>query len=208
MPWDRLLLPVLVAAFVFLALVWPMLRTWRRHGVFALVVHQTRDPLGRFVGRGFGAGVAGIAAWATVYAALGPAPLGVWDAPMVLRSGGLLAALVGLAVVLAAQAQMGASWRIGIDSEPTALVARGLYRWVRHPIYTGLLAMLVGVAALTPSAWTLMGGGWIASLIALQARLEDTHLFQQHGASWLAWASRTGRLVPGVGTVAAAAVAP
>ncbi|MDP2310578.1 MAG: hypothetical protein Q8P18_31455 [Pseudomonadota bacterium] len=36
MPWDRLLLPVLVAAFVFLA--WPMVRTWRRHGVFAALV--------------------------------------------------------------------------------------------------------------------------------------------------------------------------
>jgi protein-S-isoprenylcysteine O-methyltransferase Ste14 len=207
MLWDRLLLPVLVAAFVFLALVWPMLRTWRRHGVFALVVHKTRDPLGRFVGRGFGAGVAGIAAWATVYAALGPAPLGVWDAPSLLRVAGVLSALVGLGVVLAAQAQMGASWRIGIDSAPTELVARGLYRWVRHPIYTGLLAMLIGVAALTPSPWTLMGAGWIASLIALQARLEDSHLLQQHGAAWLAWASRTGRLVPGVGTVTADAVA-
>jgi protein-S-isoprenylcysteine O-methyltransferase Ste14 len=201
MPWDRLLLPALVASFVALALVWPMVRTWRRHGVFALVVHKAQDPLGRFVGRGFGAGVAGIAAWATLYAVLGAAPLGVWEAPAVVRVGGLLSALVGLAVVLAAQAQMGASWRIGIDSEPTALVAQGLYRWVRHPIYTGLLAMLLGVAALTPSAWTLMGAGWIASLIALQARLEDTHLLQQHGAAWLTWAGRTGRLVPGLGTV-------
>ena len=103
--------------------------------------------------------------------------------------------------ILIAQAQMGASWRIGIDSEPTGLVARGLYRWVRHPIYTGLLAMLVGVVALTPSAWTLMGAGWIASMIALQARLEDTHLYRQHGASWLEWARRTGRLLPGFGTV-------
>ncbi len=198
---DRVLLPLLATSFVLLALVWPMVRTWRRHHVFALVVHKTRDPLGRYVGRGFGAGVAGIAAWSALYAVLGPEPLGVWAVPAAVKAAGVLAALVGLALVLVAQAQMGASWRIGIDSEPTGLVARGLYRWVRHPIYMGLLAMLVGVVALTPSAWTLMGAGWIASLIALQARLEDTHLLRQHGRDWLAWASRTGRLVPGFGTI-------
>lgn len=201
---DRLLLPLLTTSFVLLALVWPMVRTWRRHRVFALVAHKTRDPLGRYVGRGFGAGVAGIAAWSALYAALGSAPLGVWEAPAALSAAGLFSALLGLAIVLLAQAQMGASWRIGIDSEPTGLVARGLHRWVLHPIYTGLLAMLVGVVALTPSAWTVMGAGWIASLIALQARLEDTHLLRQHGRDWLAWASRTGRLVPGLGTVATA----
>lgn len=207
MPPDRLLLPLLTASFVLLALIWPMARTWRRHRVFALVVHRTRDPLGRYVGRGFGAGVAGIAAWSVLYAALGPAPLGVWEAPAPLRAAGLLAALLGLVLVLVAQAQMGASWRIGIDDQPTGLVARGVYRWVRHPIYTGLLAMLVGVVALTPSAWTVMGAGWIASLVALQARLEDTHLLRQHGGAWLTWASHTGRLVPGVGTAHPAEIA-
>jgi protein-S-isoprenylcysteine O-methyltransferase Ste14 len=102
---------------------------------------------------------------------------------------------------------MGSSWRIGIDSAPSGLVITGLYRWVRHPIYTGLLAMLVGVVGLTPSAWTLMGAGWIASLIALQARLEDAHLHRRHGRDWRAWASRTGRVVPGLGTLDATELA-
>jgi protein-S-isoprenylcysteine O-methyltransferase Ste14 len=201
MTWDRVLLPLMTASFVLLALVWPTVRAWRRHRVFAVVAHRTRDPLGRYVGRGFGAGVAGVAAWSALYAALGPTPLDVWAAPAAVRAAGVLAALTGLAVVLVAQAQMGASWRIGIDAAPTGLVADGLFRWVRHPIYTGLLAMLAGVVALTPSPWTLMGAGWIASLVALQARLEDTHLSLRHGDAWRAWASRTGRLLPGLGSV-------
>lgn len=196
---DRLLLPLLTSSFLILAIAWPLLRTWRRHRVFALVVQKAQDPLGRFVGRGFGVGVAAIAAWSALYALVGPEPLGVWAVPLAVRAAGSLVAVAGLALVLVAQAQMGASWRIGIDDVRTGLIDGGVYRWVRHPIYTGLLAMLVGVVGLTPSAWSLMGAGWIASLIVVQARLEDVHLERGHGAAWRDWARRTGRLLPGMG---------
>ena len=53
-------------------------------------------------------------------------------------------------MVAIAQRQMGESFRIGIDDAKTALVSRGLFRRVRNPIYSGLLALLFGVALRGP----------------------------------------------------------
>jgi len=49
---------------------------------------------------------------------------------------GVVAALAGIALVVAGQADMGVSWRIGVDqTERTELVTTGLFRWTRNPIF-------------------------------------------------------------------------
>lgn len=58
---------------------------------------------------------------------LGPVPV----------TAGLVISLAGIALVLAAQAAMGASWRIGVDeTERTELVTHGLFGRVRNPAFT------------------------------------------------------------------------
>jgi protein-S-isoprenylcysteine O-methyltransferase Ste14 len=106
-------------------------------------------------------------------------------------------------LIVVAQAQMGASWRIGIDRAPTGLVTAGLFRHIRHPIYSGLFALLVALVLLTPSPWTIMGAAWLGSLIAIQARLEERHLEAVHGSAFRVWAARTGRFLPAIGRLAA-----
>jgi protein-S-isoprenylcysteine O-methyltransferase Ste14 len=94
---------------------------------------------------------------------------------------------------------MGASWRIGIDANPTALVTGGIYRVVRNPIYTALLLGFGGMALLTPSCWTILGASQAMFVVALQARLEEDHLARVHGEVYLTYAARVGRFWPGVG---------
>jgi protein-S-isoprenylcysteine O-methyltransferase Ste14 len=94
---------------------------------------------------------------------------------------------------------MGASWRIGIDRRPTALVATGLYRLVRNPIYAGVLATVAGLALVTPCPWTLCLLLDTALLVTIQARLEEVHLLAQHGDAYRAYAAQVGRFVPGIG---------
>jgi protein-S-isoprenylcysteine O-methyltransferase Ste14 len=197
--WTSFAVIGLASAFVGLGLVVPLARLWIRHGRFGVVVHRQGDEMARFVGRGFGAGVLATLLWAAAVVGLDQAALSIAHVPTALQLGGLVLALGSLGLVVVAQSGMGSSWRIGIADEHTELVAVGLYRWIRHPIYTGLLGMLVGLVLLTPSPWTVMGAGWIGTLVALQARLEDEHLAREHGASWATWAAATGRFVPGVG---------
>jgi protein-S-isoprenylcysteine O-methyltransferase Ste14 len=109
--------------------------------------------------------------------------------------------VVGVTGTLWAQFTMGDAWRIGVrETERTALVAGGPFRWVRNPIYSSMLLAALGLALAAPNA--LSGLAIVALLVALefQVRLvEEPYLTRAHGASYRDYASRTGRFVPGWG---------
>lgn len=189
----RLLVPVLTAVFVLLAIVLPIVRLWLREGTFGLVFHRARGPAEALVGAAFAGSVTAFALVASAVAQVAPAVPG----PITVL--GTFLALAGLAIVMAAQAQMGASWRIGIDDRPTDLVEEGLYRWSRNPIYAGVLVWLGGMLLVAPSVPGAVLA--LASLVAVevQARLEERHLLALHGERYLAYAARVGRFFPGIG---------
>lgn len=195
----RLAVPASVLLFFALALVWPTLRTWRRTGVWPVTLHRAGNPAQQVIGRAMGLSLAGVLAWAIVYAAMGPAALGVWSVPAWVTWSGWSLLAVSLLLILVAQAQMGASWRIGIDASPTALVTGGLFGVVRNPIFTAMLAMMLGLALVTPAAWTVLGWVYAATVIAIQTRHEEAHLEALHGEVYRAYTARVGRFLPGVG---------
>ncbi|MCP3102246.1 isoprenylcysteine carboxylmethyltransferase family protein [Myxococcus sp. K15C18031901] len=197
--FHRVALPSATLAFLFLAMVLPTLRLRRRGGGSAFVLHQRVNPFQRLIGVAMGVFVLGMTAWSALYAATGGAGLGLWAVPQAVRWAGWTLVAAGLGVVLVAQVQMGASWRIGIDREPTALVTRGLFTVVRNPIFAGMLWVVTGVALVTPGAWTVMAWVDYVLLVSLQVRLEEAHLLRLHGEDYAAYASRVGRFWPGVG---------
>lgn len=188
---------VFVLAFSLLALLLPILRLRLRHGVWG--VARPRDPVHRVMVRTLLATVALFFAWSVGVGLLPGASLHIWSAPPVFGQLGAGLGVLGLLLVIVAQFGMGASWRIGVPEEKTGLVTSGLFAFVRHPIYTGLYALLAAIVLLSPSPWTVMGALWLGSLLALQARLEEAHLVQLHGDLYRAWAERTGRFFPGLG---------
>jgi protein-S-isoprenylcysteine O-methyltransferase Ste14 len=195
-------LPVILVAFIALVLVLPLVRQRLRTGIWAVVVREDSGSVETLV-RWWTSGLfVALAAWAILVPTVGVAPLHTWTAHPALAWVGIAFVIIGFALVIAAQANMGSSWRIGIDNAPTTLVTTGLFRWVRHPIYTGILAVVVGIAGLTPSPWTICGALLAYVLIAMQSRLEEAHLHTQHGAAYLEWASVAGRFVPRVGRAA------
>src|SRR6516165_1059656 len=80
--------------------------------------------------------------------------------------------------------------------EDHALIESGPYRFVRHPVYAGYLALLLGsgVASLNACLWLL----WPVSLlgIRIQAAAEEQLLEQCFGQAYERYVRRTGRLVP------------
>jgi protein-S-isoprenylcysteine O-methyltransferase Ste14 len=182
-----------LALFFALTLVWPMLRLRAQTGQWGLVSHRGADPCQRLVGVLMALWMAALAGFVVALQLLGPAALGIHHAFP--RLGWPLVA-GGLALMVAAQAQMGASWRIGIDDRATALVTRGLYAWVRNPIFSGMLLALAGIVALAASPATAIAWVAIAQLIAVQVRLEEQHLQRLHGPAYAEYAARAGRFVP------------
>ncbi|HEX5272768.1 MAG TPA: isoprenylcysteine carboxylmethyltransferase family protein [Gemmataceae bacterium] len=80
--------------------------------------------------------------------------------------------------------------------EDHALIESGPYRFVRHPVYAGYLALLLGsgVASLNVCLWCI----WPVSLlgILIQAASEEQVLGEAFGQGYERYVRRTGRLVP------------
>ena len=109
--------------------------------------------------------------------------------------------LVGVAATLWAQLAMGESWRIGVDeSERTALVASGPFRWVRNPIYTAMTIATVGLALLAPNPLSCVALVALIVALEIQVRLvEEPYLSRIHGERYRRWAAQTGRFLPMIG---------
>jgi protein-S-isoprenylcysteine O-methyltransferase Ste14 len=106
----------------------------------------------------------------------------------------LIAGGYGLALV--AQSQMGASWRIGVPEERTALVTRGLYNRMRNPIYTGFLTAVLGFALVVPSlaSAAILTSTWL--VLRAWIAIEEERQVQLHGEAFAAYVRRTGRFLP------------
>jgi protein-S-isoprenylcysteine O-methyltransferase Ste14 len=107
---------------------------------------------------------------------------------------GIVLISIGTVLVLRAQHDMGAAWRVGIDSaHSTELVTGGLFRFCRNPIYLGLQIALFGFLSLVPSCF--MGTMLLLALLSfqVQARLEEAHLLSQHGEVYAEYCRQVGR---------------
>ena len=79
------------------------------------------------------------------------------------------------------------------------VVDTGPYRWVRHPIYTGVIAAALFTAAIEASVSGFLGFALIALGFWMTARIEEAFLRQELGAeAYDAYAKRTPMLVPGL----------
>ena len=84
-----------------------------------------------------------------------------------------------------------------VMGEPVRLVVRGPYRHVRNPMISGVLAILLGEAAVAASGWLLL---WFAIFLTFQAIAirfwEEPHLVQRYGSDYLNYRQNVPRWVP------------
>ncbi|BBZ13182.1 methyltransferase family protein [Mycobacterium branderi] len=116
---------------------------------------------------------------------------------------GIVAAVVGIMLLVWAQIDMGDSWRIGVDdSETTALVSTGVFGRVRNPTYTAMLAFAAGIALVAPNFVAIVGFALLVAAIELQVRrVEEPYLLSKHGDACRAYTASVGRFIAGVGLI-------
>lgn len=113
---------------------------------------------------------------------------------------GALLMLAGIVLLVTAQLQLGAPWRIGIDETARpGLVTSGVYALSRNPIFLALLIIVAGYLLLIPTLLSaaLLAGGYLGT--RLQIAAEEAYLVRTYGDPYRAYARRVGRLVPGTG---------
>ncbi len=119
-----------------------------------------------------------------------------WPVPRWLDVAGLGAAAAGLGVMAVGGTTLGR----GLTATPlpnrhARLRTGGLYRWTRHPIYTGLLVLAGAVTVRSGSGARLAVFVALVSLIWGKARWEEGHL-RARFPEYAAYAARTPRFVP------------
>lgn len=195
----RYFLPLYLVAYVFAAFVWRSHVVWKRTGINPVVFKGT-DDAHDFIGRIFKLLFALVVVVVLAYA-LSPeiyqysVPVGGLESIWLKRLGVALL-LLSLAWTVLAQAQMGESWRIGIDSERrTPLVQAGVFRLSRNPIFLGMMLTLLGLFLVIPNALTLLAFVMGVVLIQIQVRLEEEFLARTHGEEYSQYRRRVRRWV-------------
>ncbi len=120
-----------------------------------------------------------------------------WTVPVALDRVGQVAAGGGLLVMVAAATSLGRGLTAApLPNEHARLRTGGLYRWVRHPIYAGLLFFALARTLPSGNAWTAAACVLLVALINGKARWEERRLADRF-PDYPDYARRTPRFIPG-----------
>lgn len=119
------------------------------------------------------------------------------DSPAPLRIIGTVLYVVGFATAVTGRLQLGDNW---VDLEDygvlpeQSLVTTGIYRYLRHPMYTGDALLLVGLE-LSLNSWLVLGVAVPLLVICRQVVAEEA-LLSRSFPDYTAYCVRTKRFIP------------
>lgn len=77
------------------------------------------------------------------------------------------------------------------------LVQSGPYRWIRHPMYTAVMACGLACAWAASSVWGWISVAALAIVLGVKAEVEERWLLVAH-PGYAAYRTRTRRFLPGI----------
>jgi len=127
-----------------------------------------------------------------------------WTVPVVVARVAEGAEVVGILLMVVAAASLGRGLTaVPLPNARAVLRTGGLYRFMRHPIYTGLLLFALARSLVSGSPLTASVCLLLVVLINAKARWEERHLAERF-PGYRAYCARTPRFVPGFGRKAKA----
>jgi len=103
----------------------------------------------------------------------------------------------GLLVAIVARRTLAKNWSGAVAlKEDHELITTGLYQYVRHPIYTGMLLMILGTALSLATLGAAIGFLIIMVGVLLKLRQEEALLTKHFAQNYLAYKNRTKTLIP------------
>lgn len=110
---------------------------------------------------------------------------------------GLLLTVVGIGISIWARLTLGANWSGVVTlKKDHELIRSGLYRWIRHPIYTGILLAVIGTALARGHLRGWLGFAVLGGNFFFKARREEQFLRQEFGAGFDEHVRQTGMFLP------------
>ncbi len=113
-----------------------------------------------------------------------------------LQAVGVVLFLAGLSTAVWARVNLGRNWGMPMTrKEEPELVTSGPYRLVRHPIYTGILAGMLGTALATYLYW-LIAFAVMGVYFVYSAKVEERLMAASFPSTYPGYRARTKMLVP------------
>jgi protein-S-isoprenylcysteine O-methyltransferase Ste14 len=173
---------VLVLFYFTVGIAWRAWLQWRRHGETGLVLFRDRE---RWLID---------AATASFPIALLVDALFFGQAPLALIALGAALVLASLALMVRAQLALGASWRVGIETDARpGLVTNGAYGWSRNPIFACAFLGLVGFVVMLPNPLTLLLALVVIAGVHRQVLTEERYLEHAYGHAYLTYRASVPR---------------
>ena len=113
---------------------------------------------------------------------------------------GVICFVIGLWLFYKSHADLGEHWSITLEvREQHRLITQGVYRRIRHPMYSALVLYSLGHALVIPN-WVAGPSNVVAFaiLFALRVHAEEQMMSDAFGDEYATYAARTKRLIPGV----------
>lgn len=122
----------------------------------------------------------------------------LWQASPALAWAMVALSVAGFALCWWARVHLGALWSGTVTrKEGHRIVDTGPYAFVRHPIYTGILAACIGQAVIAGTLGAIAGAALVTLGHIVKARLEEGFLKDELGAApYEAYARTTPMLIP------------
>jgi protein-S-isoprenylcysteine O-methyltransferase Ste14 len=111
---------------------------------------------------------------------------------------GVLAAALGLWLLRRSHIELGKNWSISLAlREEHQLVTSGIYRYVRHPMYTSIFLYALGQALVVPN-WIAGPANLVAFLVlfAMRVKVEERMMVDKFGDQYRNYMTKTKRLIP------------
>jgi len=119
------------------------------------------------------------------------------DVNLVLMGMGVGMILSGLIIRIVAIGTLKKNFsnRLRIREDHT-LVTNGIYHWIRHPAYLGLILIVLGIPVLLSSVLGFLVMFLVVPLLLHRIKLEEAMLIGQFGAKYEEYMRQTKRLIP------------
>jgi protein-S-isoprenylcysteine O-methyltransferase Ste14 len=84
---------------------------------------------------------------------------------------------------------------LGLE-KTTKLVTSGIYQYIRHPMYSSLLFLGLGIYFKSPSSLGLVLFILVITFLALTAKAEELEDVQYFGDTYLSYMTKTKKFIP------------
>lgn len=110
--------------------------------------------------------------------------------------------LAGLYLVYSSVADLGnnlSPWPVPAQSGKSSLISEGIYSYIRHPMYAGVLLGMVGLSLLTDSVSRFLLTFALYFVLDAKSDFEESKLLESYGSDYEEYQSKVqGKFIPPV----------